>query len=189
MKILVVDDDEELRYLLCSTLQRKGYEVVQAANASDGLSRWEAENPDAILLDCRMAGASSIEVCRRIRQRSMTALMVISADDEEMTIQRWRRAGADDYLIKPFRLAEMHERLQSLLRVSPVDRQPLVTVDADRAEAWLRPRTNLALARRWILSRRTSTRRATTPDQCVCDHRSRSHCGCNASNYLVMPAR
>jgi DNA-binding response OmpR family regulator len=115
MKVLVVDDDVDLLNLMTYTLRREGYDVLAAIDGHQALSRWEAEHPDIVLLDGRLPRIDGFEVCRRIRQDSMTPVIMLSVRDEEGDILRGLQLGADDYLTKPFSTRQLVARIKTVL--------------------------------------------------------------------------
>lgn len=124
-RILVVDDDLQIRRLLHTVLVGRGYTVEVAANAYQALDLAATWRPDAILLDLGLPGLDGIEVCRRIRGWSQMPIIVISGRDAEDDKVLALDQGADDYLTKPFGLNELLARLRVALRrtlvVPPAD--------------------------------------------------------------------
>ena len=124
-KVLVVDDDASVQRLLQYTLKQEGYEVVLAADGNEALRLWEAEVPSVILLDVTLKGLDGYEVAAKIRAGETgvhTPIIMLTADRDVQQRVRALRAGADDYLIKPFHPAELLARLKSLVaRFSPTD--------------------------------------------------------------------
>ncbi|HEX5590017.1 MAG TPA: response regulator [Candidatus Limnocylindrales bacterium] len=123
-KILVVDDDPNVQRLLRVTLKQEGFEVVVAGDGEEGLRLWGVESPALILLDVTLAKLDGYEVATRIRaaEGSGTHIPIIMLTAEREVEQKVRglRAGADDYLVKPFHQAELLARMKSLLaRFSP----------------------------------------------------------------------
>ena len=117
VRVLVVDDDSAVRRSLSTALGRDGYEVLAAEGGNAALAHLAAANVDAIVLDVAMPEPSGLEVCRRLRARGdRTPILMLTAralvDDRVAGLD----AGADDYLVKPFALAELRARLRALLR-------------------------------------------------------------------------
>jgi two-component system, OmpR family, KDP operon response regulator KdpE len=113
-KILVVDDEVQMRRVLRATLNAHGYEVVEAASGEEALRRLDAESCDFILLDLNLPGLDGIETCRAIRAGSEAAIVVVSVRDSDSDKAAAREAGADDYLTKPFDFEELLQRIQAL---------------------------------------------------------------------------
>ena len=133
-KILVVDDDPNVQRLLQYTLKQEGYEVVIAADGAEGFRLWGAEAPDLILLDVMLPKLDGYQVATKIRTEEGSTghvpIIMLTAEREVEQKVRGLRAGADDYLIKPFHPAELMARIKSLLaRFAPqetlVGRPPL----------------------------------------------------------------
>lgn len=138
-KILVVDDDPNVQRLLQYTLKQEGYEVVTASDGAEGFRLWGQENPSLILLDVMLPKLDGYQVAAKIRaeegQTSHVPIIMLTAEREVEQKVRGLRAGADDYLIKPFHPAELLARMKSLLaRFAPRDtlvgRPPLGRVHA-----------------------------------------------------------
>ncbi len=124
-KILVVDDDPNVQRLLSYTLKQEGYEVVVAADGAEGFRQWGAENPALILLDVMLPKLDGYAVAAKIRAEEVDAhvpIIMLTAEAEVEQKIRGLRAGADDYLVKPFHPAELLARIKSLLaRFAPKD--------------------------------------------------------------------
>ena len=118
MKILVVDDERAVRESLRRALELEGYEVELACDGDEALGRLELAPPvDAAILDILMPGVDGLEVCRRLRaQRNPLPVLMLTARTEVDSRVAGLDAGADDYLPKPFALAELLARLRALLR-------------------------------------------------------------------------
>lgn len=116
MKILVVDDDLELLGLIGFALRQAGYLVIEANDGNKALETFDAELPDLVLLDVNLPGMNGFEVCRHIREKSATPIMILtvrsSEEDEVMGLD----LGADDYLTKPFSPRSLLARVRALLR-------------------------------------------------------------------------
>jgi DNA-binding response OmpR family regulator len=116
MKVLVADDDADLRELIAFTLSQAGYLVVKAADGSAAVRRFEEESADLVVLDINMPGLSGFQVCEAIRARSRVPVMMLTVRGEEEDLVRALELGADDYLIKPFSPRTLLARLKALLR-------------------------------------------------------------------------
>ena len=138
-KILVVDDDPNVQRLLQYTLKQEGYDVVVAGDGAEGFRQWGVEDPALILLDVMLPKLDGYQVAAKIRaeegQSAHVPIIMLTAEREVEQKVRGLRAGADDYLIKPFHPAELLARIKSLLaRFAPRDglvgRPPLGRVQA-----------------------------------------------------------
>jgi DNA-binding response OmpR family regulator len=115
-RILVVDDDADIRGLVRELLERQGYEIGQAANGRDGLRAFYASPPDAVVLDVTMPEMDGWETLARIRDLSDVPVLMLTARAAELEKVRGLKAGADDYLTKPFGRQELLARVEALLR-------------------------------------------------------------------------
>ncbi len=119
MRILVVDDEQAVRESLRRALTLEGFDVDLAVDGGEALARLEggAEAPDAVVLDVLMPGVDGLEVCRRLRHEgSKLPILMLTAKDQVEDRVAGLDAGADDYVVKPFALAELLARLRALLR-------------------------------------------------------------------------
>lgn len=116
MSVLVVEDDLDLLDLLSYSLRREGYPVISATDGQQALSCWERERPDIVLLDLSIPKIDGLEVCRRIGHESQTAIILLTARDNEADIVRGLDAGADDYVVKPFSAKQLLARIRAVLR-------------------------------------------------------------------------
>lgn len=117
-KILVVDDEEPIRELLEGFLEGQGHTVVLASNGEEALLLAEKESPHLIVLDVRMPGLDGIETCAALRANEKTrAIPIILATAFRDVLAEALEAGVDDFVTKPFHLAELLLRVQALLRV------------------------------------------------------------------------
>jgi len=121
MKILIADDDLELRELLNFALRQAGYLVIQAADGVEALQRFEEEHPDLVILDVNMPHLNGFEVCRRIRAERATPVMLLTVRNSEEDQVHGLDLGADDYLTKPFSPRTLKARVRALLRRSEVE--------------------------------------------------------------------
>jgi two-component system, OmpR family, response regulator MprA len=121
MKVFVVDDDAAVREALGRALRLEGYEVELAADGAEALERLEGDGTavDLVVLDVLMPNVDGLEVCRRIRRSgSRLPVLMLTARDEVADRVAGLDAGADDYVVKPFALAELLARVRALLRRS-----------------------------------------------------------------------
>jgi two-component system, OmpR family, KDP operon response regulator KdpE len=114
--LLLVEDDEAMRASVAANLAAHGYRVAEAPTAGDALRRWDAERPDAILLDLGLPDGDGGSIIRRVRREATTPILVLSARGSEPDKVAALEAGADDYVTKPFGLAELRARVAALLR-------------------------------------------------------------------------
>jgi two-component system response regulator MprA len=117
VRVLVVDDDAAVRQSLATALVRDGYDVLTADGGHAALAHTAGASVDAIVLDVAMPEPNGLEVCRRLRSRGdRTPILMLTARDLVDDRVAGLDAGADDYLTKPFALAELRARLRALLR-------------------------------------------------------------------------
>jgi two-component system, OmpR family, KDP operon response regulator KdpE len=140
-RILVVDDDPQIRRVLKVTLSGQGFEVDDAKNGEAALDKLRQARFDLVLLDINMPGMSGLEVCRAIRGTSEIAIIMLTVRDGESDTVEALDAGADDYVTKPFKPSELSARIRAALRRSPGGQGPAgrvvlgpVTVDFDTRE-------------------------------------------------------
>src|SRR3954471_20009891 len=117
-RILVVDDDDDIRGLVRTLLERAGHEVSDASDGREGLRELYAASPDLVILDVAMPGLDGWEVLQRIREVSDVPVLMLTARDAELERVRGLKGGADDYVVKPFGRQELVARVQALLRRS-----------------------------------------------------------------------
>jgi two-component system alkaline phosphatase synthesis response regulator PhoP len=118
-KVLIVDDEPDLRDLLVYNLQREGYDVIEAADGVEALERAEAEQPDAIVLDVMMPGLSGLDVCRRLRESATlrkTPILMLTALDATEDYVRGLDVGADAYLSKDVDMPVLISQIRALMR-------------------------------------------------------------------------
>jgi DNA-binding response OmpR family regulator len=114
--VLVVDDDDDIRVLVRMLLERAGYGVVDAADGREGLRALHARRPDLVVLDAMMPGLDGWETLERIRELTDVPVLMLSARSTELDKVRGLKAGADDYVTKPFGRQELLARVEALLR-------------------------------------------------------------------------
>ena len=116
MKVLVADDDADLRELIAFTLTQAGYLVLKAADGAAALRRFAEDSADLVVLDINMPGLSGFQVCEAIRARSRVPVMMLTVRGEEEDLVHALGLGADDYLTKPFSPRTLLARVKALLR-------------------------------------------------------------------------
>jgi DNA-binding response OmpR family regulator len=114
--VLVVDDDEDIRALLRTLLERTGAVVYEAPDGREGLREFHAHRPDLVILDVSMPELDGWQMLDRIRDMSDVPVLMLTARSEELERVRGLHAGADDYVTKPFGKQELIARVQALLR-------------------------------------------------------------------------
>ena len=114
--VLIVEDDDEARAVLVRELGSRGYRTQEAADGRTAMERWEASRPDIVLLDLGLPDIDGLEVIRRIRRDAMTPIVILSGRYAEREKVEALERGADDYVTKPFGLAELHARIRVALR-------------------------------------------------------------------------
>jgi two-component system KDP operon response regulator KdpE len=117
-EILLVEDDEPTRRMVAANLAARGYRVTEASDGEAALHRWEQRRPDLVMVDIGLPGISGLAVIHRIRGEGSTPILVLSAREQERDKVAALDAGADDYLTKPFGVAELHARLRAAMRRS-----------------------------------------------------------------------
>jgi len=118
-RILVIEDEADLREVMAYNLRREGFQVTPAADGEAGLHRARTEKPDLILLDLMLPDMDGLEVCRRVRASvdiAGTPIIMVTAKDEEADVVLGLGVGADDYMAKPFSVKELVARVKAVLR-------------------------------------------------------------------------
>ncbi len=132
MRILIAEDDLNIRNALSDIFQAEGYEILLASNGSEALRLFETASPDLICLDIMMPELNGYDVCREIRGRGSTAPVIfISAKSEEIDKVLGLELGADDYIVKPFGLREVLARVRAVRR-----RYNLKRIDSEDSKAF-----------------------------------------------------
>jgi len=114
--ILIVDDDPAILRLLSTNLKARGYEVLTASNGEESLDAVQKNFVDLLILDLMMPKVDGVEVCRRIREWSDVPIIILSARGDENDKVKCLDLGADDYLTKPFGIAELMARIKTAFR-------------------------------------------------------------------------
>jgi two-component system KDP operon response regulator KdpE len=139
LKILIVDDEPQIRKQLKIGLSGYGYEVMTALNGQEAMTLTAQMSPDIVILDISLGSdPDGLEVCSRLREWSKVPIIMLSVHNEERTKVSALQAGADDYLTKPFGMEELHARILAILRrvvVEPtVSSKAEILVDALRID-------------------------------------------------------
>lgn len=114
--ILVVEDEESFRDALQYMLTREGFDVVLAPNGAEGIKLFDTKNPDLVLLDLMLPEVSGTDVCKYIRSKSSTPVIMLTAKDTEIDKVVGLELGADDYVTKPFSTRELLARIRAVMR-------------------------------------------------------------------------
>jgi DNA-binding response OmpR family regulator len=130
-RILVVDDDADIRGLVSELLQRAGHGVIEAPDGESGLKLFYSEQPDLVVLDVSMPGLDGWEVLKRIRELSDVPVLMLTARAGELEKVRGLRGGADDYVTKPFGRQELLARVDAGLRRGRTEPQEQATYADD----------------------------------------------------------
>jgi DNA-binding response OmpR family regulator len=126
MRILVADDDADLRALIGFTLMQAGFDISTAADGESALQVFQRDSPGLVLLDINMPAPNGLEVCREIRSRSLVPIMILTVRDLEDDLVAAFDSGADDYVRKPFSPRALLARVRALIRRSePFESGPL----------------------------------------------------------------
>lgn len=124
-KVLVVDDEVKISEVIKSFLESKDFVVFTAEDGRQAFSIFEKENIAFVILDLMLPDMPGEEICTRLRQKSRVPILMLTAKVGEEDLLRGLDIGADDYLTKPFRLKELHARMEAILRRSSGDLVPL----------------------------------------------------------------
>ena len=115
-RLLLVDDEANLRHTLSYALRQEGYDVLTAEDGEQAVALFRTSRPDAVILDLMLPGIDGLEVCRRIRRDSDVPILMLTARDTEVDRIVGLEIGADDYLGKPFSTRELIARVRALVR-------------------------------------------------------------------------
>ena len=138
-RILLVDDDRQLRRAMYINLRAAGYQVVAAATGTEALSQAASTPPDIVILDLGLPDLDGVAVLEALRGWSTAPVVVLSARHEEQAKVRALDAGADDYVTKPFAMGELLARLRAASRRSTSHVTDTVVTTAARLLIWPRP--------------------------------------------------
>ncbi len=115
-KVLVIDDDANIRDLISMYLKKENYDVQVAVDGQDGVSTFKTYEPDIVLLDIMMPGKDGWQVCREIREKSKKPIIMITAKGETIDKVLGLELGADDFIVKPLDMKEVVARIKAVLR-------------------------------------------------------------------------
>ena len=129
-KILIVEDEANIRELLRLYLEREGYTVFEAENGVEGIKKWKSDKPDMLLLDVMMPVMDGWEVCKEIRAESDVPIIMLTAKGETADRVSGLEMGADDYIVKPLEMPEVIARVRAVFRrIAPDDAPEKLTFD------------------------------------------------------------
>lgn len=123
-KILIVEDEANIRELLRLYLEREGYTVLEAENGVEGIKKWKSDKPDMLLLDVMMPVMDGWAVCREIRAESDVPIIMLTAKGETADRVSGLEMGADDYIVKPLEMPEVIARVRAVFRRMAPDDVP-----------------------------------------------------------------
>jgi DNA-binding response OmpR family regulator len=126
--ILVIEDDQRIRELVCDRLARDGHSTSSEANGLDGLRALTADKPDALVLDLGLPDLDGIDLLRMVRSIADLPILVLTAREDEATILAAFAEGADDYVVKPISGPQLSARIAALLRRKGADAVDTITV-------------------------------------------------------------
>ena len=129
MRLLIVEDETDLRESLEKAMREEGYAVDSAPDGNEGLYKAESNDYDVIVLDVMLPGKDGWEILARIRKQKRTPVLMLTARDGVRDRVKGLDLGADDYLVKPFNLVELIARLRALIRRSVAEPNPVLTFD------------------------------------------------------------
>jgi two-component system, OmpR family, KDP operon response regulator KdpE len=125
-RILIAEDEATVRDFVCRNLRARGFEVLEAGNGLEALALWEREELHLLILDIMMPRMDGLEVTRRVRERSIVPIIVLTALDAQSDKLAAFDLGADDYLTKPFGVEELLARVNAVLRRTQWGLAPVV---------------------------------------------------------------
>ena len=118
-RVMVVEDSPDILQVLRRGLQRRGYEVLACADGESALRTFNRERPDIVILDLVLPDMDGIDVCYQLQETAETPVIMLTSLDSVSDRVEGLRAGADDYMIKPFAIEELAARIEAVLRRRP----------------------------------------------------------------------
>ena len=115
MKILLVEDDADTLDVTTYSLRKNGYDVVTCTDGQQAVARWEREKPDLVVLDVNLPKMNGFDVCRKIRDNSLTPVIMLTGRTDEEHVLQGFNLGADDYVTKPFSHKQLAARIRAVL--------------------------------------------------------------------------
>jgi two-component system OmpR family response regulator len=128
MKVLLIEDEPDLRRVVARVLAEEGYAVDSAANGEEGLTKAQLGDYDAIVLDLMLPRVNGWDLLRELRRRKATPVLIVTARDTLQDRVLGLDIGGDDYLVKPFELKELQARLRALIRRASGKTQALIEI-------------------------------------------------------------
>src|SRR5579859_2359311 len=114
--VMIVEDERDINFILCSNLKREGFSVLSAASAESGLELAKKHRPDLFILDIMLPKMDGLEMMRVLRQDSNAPILFLTAKKDEIDRILGLKLGADDYICKPFSVREVIARVKTILR-------------------------------------------------------------------------
>src|SRR6476659_10031159 len=161
-RIMIVDDEPAIGKLLLYQLSGFGYQVSYVQDGLSALQRLTTERPDLVLLDVMMPHISGWEICRQIRAYSSVPVIMLTAKSADPDIVTGLQAGADDYITKPFSMAQLHARIEAVLRrATPASQSRLAPRPSLRAD--ITPGVAVAQSAHTLAAERADTQAGISP--------------------------
>lgn len=136
---VIIEDDKEIRHVLAEVLESSGFSTVSVGNGIDGVRAVLTYQPVLTTIDVNMPGIDGIEAAKRIRAQSDTYIIMLTGMNDEADVIAGLGAGADDYLLKPFRPRELRARVEALMRRRTTDAERAVTAPAAPSQGSVGP--------------------------------------------------
>jgi DNA-binding response OmpR family regulator len=115
VKIMLVEDDTDTLDVTTYSLRKSGYDVVACTDGQQAVARWESEKPDLVVLDVNLPKVNGFDVCRKIRDNSLTPVIMLTGRTDEEHVLQGFNVGADDYVTKPFSHKQLAARIRAVL--------------------------------------------------------------------------
>lgn len=131
IKILVVEDEAEIRDVIVAYFRREGWKVDVTPNGNEALQMFDYQKHDLVILDLKLEGLAGEEVCQLIREKSKAPIIMLTSKSLETDIIKGLNLGADDYIVKPFRVKELVARVKAIARRTKMDQEQRTTLSFD----------------------------------------------------------